>query len=562
MTKVVLGSLNVAHAGRVTLEVGLSDASEPSSDVSGGLHLTEPSEESQYIAYQIQYGGAASIAYERIVFNFRDVCEAFALGRDVRWREIGRDTEECDDWTPHVLNVGFASGGCFELIGDDDAELFVTTREGATLEAILYLDVAAYHPLFYFSSETRIPLPGSRRSAGTRRAGRVGFRLRAGAGPERLGWWVRSRLPFGYQAAFVLTDHADDDQLDAIGAVFFGRWPRVTGESGGGILGHGLTATKSVFVHAHAGYSAIGLNEPKFASLIWELQQAGIEVAAHLTRTVPTGRDELRQDLSTLSRYHVETWIDHHYELPQAVTVQGWNPRSDYYSLDLLAEAGIRFLWSYWDLSVDPPKGVLNQLAGRRGETVARLRRGLRVFVRPALGRRRREGLFELWLALAGTVGQDLQRTMRGVAAAMGFLGAEKKKSLGDAASELVRRLATRAEVDDDWFVDCPRVFFTNSWLDVGQPLPQDIEIVFKYASNQYISEDPLTLSEPPFDEAFQGAKRTELGDGVVTYRRNLAIDDPTASITWLAFHKDKFFLVCTYRPQILSESDQSAIVC
>jgi len=56
----------------------------------------------------------------------------------------------------------------------------------------------------------------------------------------------------------------------------------------------------------------------------------------------------------------------------------------------------------------------------------------------------------------------------------------------------------------------------------------------------------------PPLDEAFKGAKKFDYGNGAVTYWRNTMKDDPTASLTWLRFFEDKWFLICTFRQEIL----------
>ena len=84
-------------------------------------------------------------------------------------------------------------------------------------------------------------------------------------------------------------------------------------------------------------------------------------------------------------------------------------------------------------------------------------------------------------------------------------------------------------------------------FLDTGQVLTNDVQILVGYAADQ-----PDRFVSPPLDEAIKGAKRTDLGNGVVTYWRNTMKDDPTASLTWLKFYKDKLFMICTYREDTL----------
>lgn len=78
-------------------------------------------------------------------------------------------------------------------------------------------------------------------------------------------------------------------------------------------------------------------------------------------------------------------------------------------------------------------------------------------------------------------------------------------------------------------------------YLDTKQILPCDVQILFGYDP-----EKPERFISPPLDVAIKEAKRTDYGDGVVSCWRNRMKDDPTASITWLRFYKDKLFMVIT----------------
>ena len=81
-------------------------------------------------------------------------------------------------------------------------------------------------------------------------------------------------------------------------------------------------------------------------------------------------------------------------------------------------------------------------------------------------------------------------------------------------------------------------------YLDTGAILPENVQILVDYANGK-----PERFLSPPLDEAIKGTKRMDLGNGVVTYWRNTMKDDPTNSITWLMFYKDKdkLFMICTY---------------
>lgn len=89
-----------------------------------------------------------------------------------------------------------------------------------------------------------------------------------------------------------------------------------------------------------------------------------------------------------------------------------------------------------------------------------------------------------------------------------------------------------------------------------GEVLPDNVEILMDYGAGK-----PERFISPPLDEAIKGAKRVDLGDGVVTYWRNTVKDNPQESITWLEFYKDKVFLVCTMLKKMLSPSDRTTTV-
>jgi hypothetical protein len=79
-------------------------------------------------------------------------------------------------------------------------------------------------------------------------------------------------------------------------------------------------------------------------------------------------------------------------------------------------------------------------------------------------------------------------------------------------------------------------------FLDTGHALPNEVQVLTGYF------EEPKQLVSPPLDDAIRGAIRVDLGDGVVTYWRNIMKDDPAVSITWLLFYQDKAFMICTFR--------------
>jgi hypothetical protein len=79
-------------------------------------------------------------------------------------------------------------------------------------------------------------------------------------------------------------------------------------------------------------------------------------------------------------------------------------------------------------------------------------------------------------------------------------------------------------------------------YLDAGKPLSEEVSLLSHYAGNDW-----QNFVAPPLDQAIQQAKRTDLGQGVVTYWRNTIKDDPINSITWLVFYGVHPFMILTY---------------
>ncbi len=82
-------------------------------------------------------------------------------------------------------------------------------------------------------------------------------------------------------------------------------------------------------------------------------------------------------------------------------------------------------------------------------------------------------------------------------------------------------------------------------YIDTGKILPNNVNILF----DNY--EENKGILAPPLDEAIKNSKKTALGNGEVTYWRNVIKDNPEESLTWLRFYEDKVFLICTTRQDI-----------
>ena len=114
------------------------------------------------------------------------------------------------------------------------------------------------------------------------------FRLAVGAQVPIL---KKECQPSGYQAALVMTEHADCEGPLTSRAIAFGSSAVDTPLPGRGILGNGLTWTKSVFRwHTFGGGGFVnqgyyGLDRPDFKAVMDTLYRRGVEIApAHSER--------------------------------------------------------------------------------------------------------------------------------------------------------------------------------------------------------------------------------------------------------------------------------------
>lgn len=86
-------------------------------------------------------------------------------------------------------------------------------------------------------------------------------------------------------------------------------------------------------------------------------------------------------------------------------------------------------------------------------------------------------------------------------------------------------------------------------YLDVGEAAPDDVEIKWDYSQFE-----PEKFLEPPLDEAFRSAKRTDFGDDVISCWRYIIAGDPTMSMNWIVFYRNTTLFVETYRHNAIAE--------
>lgn len=177
---------------------------------------------------------------------------------------------------------------------------------------------------------------------------------------------IVERWPRGARAAVVFTDHADRTDPDALRAVLWGDSGAMAGADSG-FLGRGLKLTRSFFVHGKGG----SLDDRESRALAEELARAGSEVALHGITCQRDTREAVRAGLADVAPFAPSTWIDHEpYTNCEAISAQGWQTTGTYGIRDVVADAGIRWIWAAGDEGRGEPR-IYDLLGGRPDEVRA-----------------------------------------------------------------------------------------------------------------------------------------------------------------------------------------------
>lgn len=182
----------------------------------------------------------------------------------------------------------------------------------------------------------------------------------------------KEKYPLGFDSVFIFVDHCDFDSVRKVKAVFYGTSDETSKDFGKkGIIGLGLTATKSIFINS-SGTENLGFEDKEYQKIIKRLSKDGIEIAPHsLSSGISFKKsDKLLLDcLKTMKQFKPGTWVDHGYLLHN-LTRFGWDKKSPYFILDKLKKDGYNFFWSRIDYSLNSPSGNLNLLnsEGRAGK--------------------------------------------------------------------------------------------------------------------------------------------------------------------------------------------------
>lgn len=185
------------------------------------------------------------------------------------------------------------------------------------------------------------------------------------------GAFIKQRHPFGFDSTLIFVDHCDFDSPEKVEAVFYGTSNKNSEFYGKkGIVGTGLTATKTVFTDASDSEN-LGMENKQYEQLIRRLSGDGIEITPHSLRPKTSFKNNdkfLSADLKIMHQFKSSTWVDHGYVLHN-INRFGWHKASPHYILEKLLREGYKYYWSRIDYSLNAPSGNLNMLNshGRAG---------------------------------------------------------------------------------------------------------------------------------------------------------------------------------------------------
>jgi len=229
------------------------------------------------------------------------------------------------------------------------------------------LDYATDHPLLHYppskdSSDYFVDVSAKRYR--TRQRIRGEFVLYAGVQTPDIACFTR--LPNGFEAGIVWTEHADWADLRTQRAVNFGS-EQITqaGASTGGFVKYGIPVTKSVFynnpdqvsnqaisVGLFDGPHATIMTDTAFFGFLKQLQSKGHEICLHTPEQYTTTHKNLNEALVFMqANFGSPVWIDHgYYNKPQNnredMVCDGLDYKSAHYAAKDWLKTGIKYLWN------------------------------------------------------------------------------------------------------------------------------------------------------------------------------------------------------------------------
>jgi len=323
-------------------------------------HYYELDAASPYIKYTatLRYKQNVTVTGERFVFNVPDK-GAQVMTRDLKIIPFDNlKTYWSDLYTPKVIK--FNNGLYF--VASDTMESMKLQTSGTGSLVSFYSDYNENHPHFHYIRNGAGQITytsGSIRSINDTYSASITFAINPSASPKTL---IKTRQPYGYDAALTLTNHADNEMLTRIAAVAYGTEDEKAPDYGTkGIAGRGIGWTKSVFVSGCSPpvgtddcYQGADLQDIDFKAQTDKLYNDGVEIVGHTTMPEIESTSMVSAGVQTLSQYNTRNWIDHGASGGisnwEDLASQGAIKGDSNYVLDIFDQYNYKYAWSYIDL--------------------------------------------------------------------------------------------------------------------------------------------------------------------------------------------------------------------
>lgn len=236
----------------------------------------------------------------------------------------------------------------------------ISSLQLQTEKKLLFVNLVYFldHPYGYapFSKSKRDNLQERSEANYTKGSERINqFSINFGLRPK-----VTPRLmavPYGFQSAYIFTEHADGGTLKTQRAAYFGSESVINAKDAiGGFVKYKIPVTKSVFFIDSSklqGVSVIGLNnDTSLRNFLDQLYATGLyDICLHTPDEMNSSRAVLEEAIKFMkTRYNTITWIDHGFFRGlinrEAFVAEGLDSSSKFYAADLWEKYDTRYFWS------------------------------------------------------------------------------------------------------------------------------------------------------------------------------------------------------------------------
>jgi hypothetical protein len=163
-------------------------------------------------------------------------------------------------------------------------------------------------------------------------------------------------VPYGFEAGYVFTEHADGGNIKNQRALYFGSEDIVNSKDAtGGFIGHKIPVTKSVFYTGAGDTLGEAIKEKYHDTLLVnfldQIYQTGLyDICLHTPENLNSSREVLKEAMKYMKeRYYSLSWIDHGFydgQNKESFVAEGLDSTSKYYAADLWAKYDVRYFWS------------------------------------------------------------------------------------------------------------------------------------------------------------------------------------------------------------------------